>query len=125
MKQTILVADDVDSARGLIKVILEVAGYQVLEASDGLEALQVSEAYTGPIHLLISDVFQPGLNGRDLIEEMLYQRPEMKALLISGNDYLAKVLLGLGERPFMAKPFRQQQLLDKVEELLGTPATVD
>jgi CheY-like chemotaxis protein len=73
--ETILVVDDEPDVRGLAREILEAGGYEVLEAGDGEEALRVAEAHPAPIHLLLTDVVMPRLNGVELASRLTHLRP--------------------------------------------------
>ena len=84
-KPVILVADDETPVRELVRHILETAGYAVLTAADGEQALQVSRTFSSTIHLLLSDVLMPKLGGMALREQILRERPGMKVLLLSGT----------------------------------------
>ncbi|MDB5105559.1 MAG: domain S-box protein [Fibrobacteres bacterium] len=122
--ETILVAEDEYSVRKLIRNLLSGNGYLVLEASDGLEALAVIREYQGPIHMLLTDVVMPNLNGRLLAEEVGRLRPDIRVLYMSGYSGDSVVRCGImeGENPFLAKPFTPQALAKKVRERLEMPA---
>src|SRR5450432_1404295 len=79
-KETVLVVEDETNLRRLARQFLERQGYTVLEAADGNLALKVSALYPGPIHLLLTDVIMPGMNGRELANQLARVRPEMKIL---------------------------------------------
>jgi nitrogen-specific signal transduction histidine kinase/CheY-like chemotaxis protein len=119
--ETVLVVEDEKSVRQLIVTVLRQHGYQVLEAGDSLEAVQVSEAHTGPIHLLVTDVIMPHSSGRDLAERLQAVRAGIKVLYISG--YTENTILHHGvlesNIDFLAKPFAFETLLDRVREMLG------
>ncbi len=97
------------------------AGYQVLEASDGGEALRISTEHPEPIRLLLTDILMPEMNGYELAEQLRTARPEAKVLYMSG--YTDQILLrstgrSLGEARLLRKPFTQYKLITKVAELL-------
>jgi CheY-like chemotaxis protein len=119
---TILVVDDIASNRTLVKEILKINDYQVLEAKDSQEAKQVSEAHRGPIHLLISDLVMPQMNGIELARFLRPLRPEMKVLYISGYNADVNVQLEVwdDEADFLPKPFSPNGLLQKVCDLLDS-----
>jgi CheY-like chemotaxis protein len=104
-KPVILVADDEASVLDFIRSVLETAGYTVLTAADGEQALQVSRTFPTTIHLLVSDVFMPKLGGMALREQILRERPAMKVLLLSG----AAEQLPEGVE-FLRKPFQAEIL---------------
>ena len=81
---TFLVADDKAGVRKLASRILRTRGYSVLEAGSGAEALVVAPAWDGRIHLLITDVVMPGMDGWELARRLQDERPGLKTLYISG-----------------------------------------
>jgi PAS domain S-box-containing protein len=118
--ETILVAEDEKSVRVTSCRFLELLGYTVLAAATPTEALRLAGAHTGPIHLLLTDVIMPGMNGPDLAGLLAEGRPKLKCLFMSG--YTAEVMmrrgmLGAG-RPFLSKPFSRDDLARKVREML-------
>ena len=118
--ETILVVEDETPLRDLTRRILEAAGYRVLHAPDGVEALRVADAHDGEIHLLVSDVVLPGMNGRRLAETMLLRRPAMKVLYASGytdDEVLQRGVFAAGTG-FMPKPYSGSVLRARVRELL-------
>lgn len=82
--ETILVVDDEPSIKDLIKDVLRPLGYTVLETSDSAEGLNISNSYAGDIHLLLTDVVMPGMNGRKLADAVREKRPDIKVLFMSG-----------------------------------------
>lgn len=119
---TIMVVDDIASNRTLVKEILKINDYQVLEAKDSQDAKQVSEAHKGPIHLLIADLVMPQTNGIELARFLRPLRPEMKVLYISGYNADVNVQLEVwdDEADFLPKPFSPNGLLQKVCDLLDS-----
>jgi two-component system cell cycle sensor histidine kinase/response regulator CckA len=124
--ETILVAEDQSEVRRLALRILRSNGYELLEASSGPEALQLSRGHSGPIHLLVTDVIMPGMTGRELASRLLATRPEMKVLYVSG--YTADVIGREGVLEpgvaYLPKPFTPAQLSIKVREVLGQSKSV-
>jgi CheY-like chemotaxis protein len=122
--ETILVAEDAELIRQLTKEILEFRGYRVLEAADGEEALRICNTYSGPIHLTLTDVVMPGMNGRQLAEQVVRVRPGIKVLLMSGYaDEISKSgFLPLGLH-FIEKPFTSNSLALKIREVLDQPGS--
>jgi PAS domain S-box-containing protein len=118
--ETVLVAEDEAAVRGLVRVVLESAGYRVLEACDGREALEVSKAHEGEVHLLVSDVIMPGMNGRDLSRSLRRVRPGLRVLFTSGYTDSVVVQPGLlmPGTSFLQKPFAPATLLEVVRDLL-------
>ncbi len=117
----ILVVEDEEPVRLLILKICSQAGYDVLAARDGGEALALSDGHPGMIHLLITDVVMPGMSGRDLADEMVQRRPDTKVLYCSGYAENAIVHHGVLETgvAFLQKPFTATTLLQRVRELLS------
>ena len=110
----ILVAEDEAFVRDLIRYVLETAGYAVLTAADGEQALQVSRTFPTTIHLLVSDVLMPKLGGMELCDQILRERPALKVLLMSGT-VVDQRREGV---EFLRKPFRAEILRDHVRHLL-------
>ncbi len=118
--ETVLVVDDEAQVRALARDILLGAGYQVIEAEDGDHALRVADEHQGPIHVLLTDIMMPGLNGKDLADQLVGKRPEIKLIFMSGRA--AEVISDAGVLipvdAFLAKPFTVERLLNKVRERL-------
>ena len=121
--ETVLVAEDDDKVRDLVYEILQYSGFAVLEARRGEDALRLAGEHAGPIHLLITDVVMPGMDGRDLAESLTALRPETRVLYISGFMDEAVVRHGVLEPglAFLEKPFVPEALLRKVREVLKAP----
>lgn len=121
--ETILLTEDEDAVRRTTRRMLETFGYQVLEASDGLEALQVSQDFPGQVHLLVTDTVMPNLGGSELARQLSAQRPTMRVLFTSGYTDDAVVRHGVltSEVAFLQKPFTPQALAAKVHEVLRGP----
>lgn len=120
---TILLVEDEVSIRTLAQAVLEEQGYVVLEASDALEALRRSAQHQGPIHLLLTDVMMPGMNGYELASRLSPLRPEMKILFISGytGSLTAQAHAVPADAFFLPKPFLPETLEHKVREVLDEP----
>jgi CheY-like chemotaxis protein len=119
---TILLVDDEDSLREVAGTILRNRGYTVLEAKDGSACLKIAQEYPGPIHLLVTDMFMPGMNGREVADHLATLRERTKVLYMSGHSNGA-ILTHCGLYPgvvFVHKPFSPETLLRKVSETLGT-----
>jgi CheY-like chemotaxis protein len=119
--ETILIAEDVPAVRAVTREMLTRYGYHVLEAADGLTALQVAADYTDTIHLLLTDVVMPDLNGRDLAERFRTLRPAMKVVFMSGYTDDAVVRHGILQEgiAYLQKPFTPVSLAKKVRVVLG------
>jgi PAS domain S-box-containing protein len=118
--ETVLVAEDEDAVRRMSRMVLELEGYTVLDAGTGTEALRIAEGYSGPIHLLLTDVVMPDLGGRDLADAVRARRPEVKVLYMSGYTDDAVVRRGVSEAvdAFLQKPFTSLALTRKVRAVL-------
>lgn len=114
----VLVAEDDVLVRNLINTVLVRAGYSVLLAADGEEALQLSRHYSGKIDLLLSDVMMPRMDGVALAARIREERPETLALLISGR-MSSEIVDGNALFDFLRKPFVPAQLKSKLEEILS------
>jgi two-component system, cell cycle sensor histidine kinase and response regulator CckA len=118
--ETILLAEDDAAVRAMTRLVLQTHGYTVLEASNGDEALLVSESHAGRIALVISDVVMPGMSGRELVDRLAVLRPAMRALYLSGytNDAVVRHGVLEAKTAFLQKPFGQDDLPRKVREVL-------
>jgi len=121
--ETVLVCEDEEALRAIVREILEGAGYAVLEAADGAEALHVVQRHEGSIDLLLSDVILPGMSGPELARSLVEMRPSLKVLHMSGHDDASMVHRGLIESgvAILRKPFASDVLLRKLRELLDGP----
>jgi PAS domain S-box-containing protein len=121
--EVILLAEDEPPIRALLHRALEARGYRVLIATDGQQAVELGENYSGEISLLISDVVMPRLGGPDAARRMRETRPGLPVLFISGFTASADIRSGdLADTAFVAKPFTPDELAQKVRELLDTAA---
>jgi PAS domain S-box-containing protein len=121
--ETILLVEDEENLRRLTRQSLENQGYTVLDAADGPAAVRLSHAQKGPIHLLLTDVIMPGMNGRELANQISPNRPEMGVLYMSGyteNHIGHNGTLDEGIT-LLQKPFTLPALRAKVREVLDTP----
>jgi PAS domain S-box-containing protein len=118
--ETLLLVEDEDPVRVLARHALQSCGYNVLEASQGTEAIRLVEKQKGNIHLLVTDVVMPSLGGRQLVDKLHVLQPKMKVLYLSGYTDDAMVRHGLmeGEAAFLQKPFTPVVLAQKVREVL-------
>ncbi|MCX8038507.1 MAG: PAS domain S-box protein [Candidatus Sumerlaeia bacterium] len=118
--ETILVVEDEGDVRNLIAEILKMKGYELLLATRPTEAVEICRTHAGPIHLLVSDVTLPEMNGRTLSEKIVKMRPDIRVLFISGYTENAIVHDGVLEEDvyFLQKPFAPEILLAKVREVL-------
>ncbi len=120
--ETVLLVEDEDGVRALIRQILTKNGYQVLEARRAEEALMLAEGHNGPLHLLLTDVVLARMSGRELAHQLSPKRPEMQVIFMSGYTDEAIVHHGI-LRPgamFLQKPFTTDGLMHKVREVLDS-----
>ena len=123
--ETILLVEDEANLRYLARQYLESQGYKVIEAADGAVAMQIAVAHEATIHLLLTDVIMPGMNGRELAQRISEIRPNVKILYMSG--YTENVIghngtLDAGVR-LLQKPFNLRDLRNKVREVLDATPT--
>jgi two-component system cell cycle sensor histidine kinase/response regulator CckA len=119
--ETVLLVEDEESVRQLVRETLESKGYKVLEADNGEAALQIVSGYSGKIDMLITDVVMPGMSGRELSARLCASCPQTKVLYLSGYTEDAIVHEGVinPDTAFLQKPFTLQMLSRKVREVLG------
>jgi PAS domain S-box-containing protein len=118
--ETILVAEDEEGVRELMRKILVEHGHTVLEARHGRDALMLAERYERPIHLLVTDVVMPEMGGAELAERLVQRRPELKVLYVSGytnDEVLRRGIRGSGT-VFVQKPFTPEDFMQRVRALL-------
>jgi PAS domain S-box-containing protein len=125
--ETILFVEDEQSVRELVRDYLVGAGYCILEACDGVQALKVAAAHPGPVHMLITDVVMPHLSGPELATKLSAERTDLKVLFISGytDDTVFRHGVLEGGVAFLQKPFNLKALAQKIREVLsGQPAAI-
>jgi CheY-like chemotaxis protein len=118
--ETILLVEDEREVRALARDILKARGYTVLEASDGTDALQISERHPGTIHLVLTDLVMPGMSGRELVSRLTILRPGVAVLYMSGYTDDAMAHHDVLDPPvaFLLKPMAPDALARKVREIL-------
>jgi PAS domain S-box-containing protein len=118
--ETVLLVEDEQTLRELVAECLESAGYTVLKAGHGAEALRLSQEHEGPIHLLVTDVVMPGMSGRELAGQVREARQQIRTLYMSGYTDDAVVLHGVLTEgmAFLQKPFTEDGLARKVREVI-------
>jgi PAS domain S-box-containing protein len=124
--ETILFVEDEQSVRELVREYLSNSGYSVLEASDGVQALEIAAMHPGLIQLLITDVVMPRLSGRELATQIASSRRNLKVLYISGytDDSVFRHGVLEGGMEFLQKPFNLKALAQKIRAILdGETAT--
>jgi CheY-like chemotaxis protein len=118
---TVLMAEDNDSVRAIVKRVLERAGYQVLLARNAEEALQLVQQPEFKPDLLLSDVIMPGMTGPELLTKMREDHPGLRYLFMSG--YLGEIADRYDFDPevdLITKPFSPMELLDRIDQRLNT-----
>jgi CheY-like chemotaxis protein len=123
--QTILLVEDEGSLRAIAREILEEHGYRVIEAAAAHEAIALAHRHPEPIHLLLTDVVMPGMNGRVLAESLVAARPDLRVLYMSGytDDVIAHRGVLESGALLLAKPFTALALLGRVCTALGERGT--
>ena len=124
---TVLIAEDDSAVRFLARRVLAREGFTVLEAEDGVQALDICRTYTGEIDLLLSDVVMPGLGGSELMMRCQPIRPEMPVLFMSGyqEDAIVRSGVGTGEHELLEKPFEPEELVARVRVALDAARRAD
>jgi len=119
--ETILLVEDEESVRQLVRDTLATKGYEVLEAENGEAGIAAAARHQGSLDLVITDVMMPGMDGRQMVQELIKARPSTKVLYLSGYTEDAILNDGSVDRAtaFLQKPFTLQSLSRKVREVLG------
>jgi len=117
---TILLVDDDESIRRFVRGMLTSHRYQVIEASDGAEALDVASAHQGPIHLLLTDIIMPKINGLVIAERLAQLRPETAVRFMSGYVEAGLVSAHHPDAVLLEKPFTLDRLIEAVRAALAS-----
>jgi len=119
--ETILVAEDEDDVRAMLRAMLESFGYRVLEACDGREAVDLYRKRGGEIDLVLLDMMMPRMTGEEAFAEIRRISPSARAVLASGYDDRGRIaeVVASGFSGFLQKPFRRRELGQKVSEAMG------
>jgi two-component system cell cycle sensor histidine kinase/response regulator CckA len=122
--ETIILVEDDETVRKLAREVLETCGYRVLEAADATIALLICDQHPEAIHLLLADVVMPEMSGRDVANQLLSQRPQLRVLFMSGYTDDAIVHHGVLDEGmnFIQKPFTPDALAVKVRQALDVSA---
>ncbi|MFQ5655476.1 MAG: response regulator, partial [Planctomycetota bacterium] len=122
--ETVLLVEDQDAVRTLVRQVMSSAGYRLLEAGAGEEALEVAARFDDTIHLLLTDVVLPGMAGPDLARKLQVLQPTMRVLFMTGHAQEAKQREALSEigDGLLQKPFPPNLLTKKVREILHAQA---
>lgn len=117
---TILVVEDETGIRELVRDVLQLAGYDVLTARNGNDALQMAESRGEPIHLVLTDLIMPGLDGLELARRLRVLQPDIKVILMSGygEDRIDEVGGLQADMAVLEKPFTTPNLLAKIRAML-------
>src|SRR4030095_6472615 len=123
--EQILVVEDDPQVRAIVRRGVSAAGYAVYEAITGLAAINFMAAHPGEIDLVVSDVVMPGVNGRELAEQLRTAHPELPILFMSGYPWAEIERRGLNVPPasFIQKPFTPDKLVMAVNEALSQPSS--
>jgi PAS domain S-box-containing protein len=125
--ETILLVEDDAHVLSIFRTVLERAGYRVLPAGGGDEALRLIERHAGPVHMVVTDMIMPGMNGRELVDRLRTARPGVGALYVSG--YTGESIASHGaldhDTHFLHKPVTPEALTRKVREVLDRGAEAE
>lgn len=125
VKKTILIVDDNDEIVELVKCMLAMEGYEIIDGCSGEDALYLNERYPFSIHLLLTDIrMSPNMNGCDLARAMRIIRPGIKVIYMSAyteDDRVSEEVV-VGQARYLRKPFTRKDLLRVVEEALEPAA---
>jgi PAS domain S-box-containing protein len=123
-RETILLVEDARRVREVVREILEMNGYEVLEARHGAEAIEISSRHRGTIHVMVTDVVMPEMSGRELAQRLALLRPDMRVLYMSGHTDDAIVRHGVLDAgiAFISKPFTPDALARKLRAVLDAPS---
>lgn len=119
-RKTVLLVDDEPAVRRITSEFLKMSGLEVLEAGNGMEALEIAQAYFEPIHLLLTDLSMPLMDGRRVAEKIGKLHPETAVLFMSGNAEhgVADASNTLNAEDFIGKPFSSKALTEKIADML-------
>jgi CheY-like chemotaxis protein len=125
--ETVLVVEDEESVRNLLRRILSKSGYTVLAAATGSEAIEICEQYRAAIHLMLTDVVLPRMSGGDLVKRLNESGMDILVLYMSGYTDDAIVHHGVLDHgiPFIQKPFTSEKILGKIREVLDSASGRD
>jgi two-component system, cell cycle sensor histidine kinase and response regulator CckA len=124
--ETVLIVEDQEGVRKATRAALSGYGYQVLDAANGLEAVAAAQEHAGEIHLLLTDVVLPGMNGKQVAERLRPLRPDLKVLFMSAYSASLIAQHGVLEAgvAYISKPFDRDRLAAKVREVLNRPIPI-
>jgi len=118
--ETVLLAEDEEGVRALVRKVLTAHGHTVLDARHGRDALMLADRHERPIHLLVTDVVMPEMGGGELVERLSQRRPQLKVLYMSGytDDEVVRRGVHGAEAEIIRKPFTADQLMREVRGVL-------
>jgi PAS domain S-box-containing protein len=118
--KTVLLVEDDDEVRAIVRELLSQQGFLVLEAKKGHDALDLAEKYDQPLHLLLTDMVLPGMDGKELAKSLSNHIPGLRVLFMSGytQDVAFREEIQRGDRAFLQKPFTMSTLVGKIREVL-------
>jgi DNA-binding response OmpR family regulator len=119
----VLLVEDDHAVQTIARAALTRRGYRVLTASNAAEALAITRAFPGPIHLLLTDVVMPGMGGRELAEHVVAERAGLRVLFMSGytEDEVLHRGVSAEAMAFLPKPFTPETLSARVRAVLDAP----
>ena len=119
--ETILVVEDQPEVRTLAVAALRRYGYTVLDSANGEDAVLLADAFPGTIHLLVTDVIMPGMNGRNLADYLTIRRPELRVLFVSGytESIISHRCVLDPNVAYLQKPFTPESLGKKIRHIIG------
>jgi CheY-like chemotaxis protein len=122
--ETVLLCEDEDGVRYIARIALSRAGYTVLEAADGREALELARAHSGSIDLLVTDLVMPQMTGRELAAALRVNQPQLGVIVMSGysSGMIDDTVLQDERLDFLVKPFQLAELLRLVRAVLDRAA---
>ncbi len=117
---TVLLVDDEEPVRETTQAMLEVSGYEVLTASDGIEALEIYASMKDNINIILLDMSMPNMSGRDTLFRLLEINPAVKVIISSGFeiDGPVKELIKIGAKSALQKPYRMQDMVNLISKIL-------
>lgn len=121
--ERILVIEDDDDVRKVVRAALKSKGYEILEATNVDQAIDLATSNCGHLDLVLTDLIMPGLNGRKIAQRITERDPKVHVLFMSGytEDLLEEEDADIEGAAFIGKPFTLENLLKKVEEVIHTP----
>jgi len=115
--ETIVLVEDEERVRTLCSLVLRKAGYQVIEAKNGREAMDIVKNLKSPINLLLTDVVMPEMNGKEVADLITNQFPDVRVIYMSG--FIGEIAIDKTDSHFLQKPFTPTILTSKVEDTLS------